>query len=325
MSIAIESQPIVGPMPDTPEWLAAREGTITASDLPAILGRSEYKTAQAVFLEKTGQLPPFEGNEFTRRGKRWERPILGDYVESRNCCAVYPMPLFFSPSLPCLGATPDAACLGEAKGGRIVDFEWVTAPITAEATGVEIKFSMSPARAMQLGEEDTDEIPDDWLLQVHGQMAVMGWQQVDVAVLLYGRLRIFAVPRNEDLIGIVESAAREMHERIRNDDPPEPDWTHPQTPTLIKALYGVREGVAVELPQESEALWTAYQGLGAEVKRLEAERESIKARVLAAMGESEIGTLSGIGLELVRQQVERKEHVVKACTFTTLRQRKLRI
>lgn len=319
--------PIAGPASLTPEWFESHRTHITATDIAPILGKSDYKTALDVFAEKTGRVKPFEGNEHTRRGQRYEPVILADYSEATGCNVITPLPLYVHPSLSFLAATPDAAAYDPAETGAknpLICGDRSVMPFYGSAYGVEAKFSMSPARAAALGEEGTDDIPDDWLLQTQTQMSVMGWPRVDLAVLLYGRLKIYPVARNDDLIAIIESAAKEMHERIEADDPPEPDWEHSQTPRLIKALYSIREGAVVELPQECEAFWAGYQSLGQDIKKLEADREAVKARLLHAMGEAEIGQLPGIGMELVRSAVERKEYVVKASTYTTFRGRKAR-
>jgi putative phage-type endonuclease len=307
-------KPIQGPASLTPEWYEAHRTHITATDIAPILGKSDYKTALDVFLEKTGKVAPFEGNEHTRRGQRYEPVILADYAEATGCVVENPLPLFIHPSLSFLAATPDA----RAKFGSVMN------PEPNECHGVETKFTMSADRALNLGDEGTDEIPDDWLLQTQTQMSVMGWQCVDLAVLLFGRLRIYPVQRNDALITIVESAAREMHERIKNDDPPEPSWEHEHTPSLIKSLYELREGVAVELPQECEAFYAAYVELGKDITARQKERDSATARLLYAMGDAEVGQLPGIGMELVRSTVNRNAYEVKASAYTTFRGRKAR-
>ncbi len=304
--------PLVGPDSHTPEWHEVHRTHITATDIPAILGRSEYKTAFDVFAEKTGLVAPFEGNEHTRRGTRYEPVILADYAEATGCTVETPMPLYFHPTATWLAATPDA----RAKFGSVM----VDGP--HDCHGVEAKLTMSRTRSHELGEEGTDEIPDDWLLQTQTQMSVMGWMRVDLAVLLYGRLKIYPVARNPELIAIIESAAREMHERIQADDPPELDWEHPQTPSLVKSLYGLKEGTSVELPEECEKFYTAYKDLGKKIKETKANREAVKARLLHAMGDNEIGVLPGIATELVRSTVKRKEYTVAASTYTTFRTRK---
>jgi len=306
--------PLVGPEPHTPEWYKVHRTHITATDIAPILGRSEYKTALDVFMEKTGKAAPFEGNEHTRRGQRYEPVILADYADKMGVEIKTHLPLYFHPLVNCLAATPDASVPKWGHGENPTEPEY----------GVEAKFSMSPARASGLGEEGTDDIPDDWLLQTQTQMSVMGWPRDDLAALLFGRLRIYPVLRNDDLIAIIESAANEMHERVLADDPPEPNWEHPQTARLVKSLYAVREGAVIDMPQECDAFFVAYQELGKDITARQKERDAIKARLLYAMGEAEIGRLPGIDMEVIRSTVERKEYVVAASTYTTFRGRKSR-
>ena len=299
------TQPLVGPMPLTPEWREARRHLITATDVAAILGQSEYRTALDVFAEKTGRVEPFAGNEATRRGTRYEPVILADYAEQVGAELRHPLPLIIHPTLACLGATPDAERLDD---GRLI----------------EAKLSMSPARARELGEEGTDHIPDDWHLQVQTQLACCERDTADLAVLLYGRLRVYTIQRHDVLIGIILDAAKEMAERVGGDDPPEPDWHHARTPALIRGLYDLRHGEAVMLPQPCEAVYAAYVDLGEQEKRLKAEREEAKARLLYALGDAEIGRLPGIGVELIRQEVNRKGYEVKETSFIQLRTRKVK-
>lgn len=299
------TEALAGPMPLTPEWHAVRRSLITASDMAAVLGQSEYKTALDVFAEKTGRVEPFAGNEATRRGQRYESVILADYAEQVGVELRHPLPLIIHPTLACLAATPDAERLDD---GRLV----------------EAKLSMSPARARELGEEATDQVPDDWHLQVQAQLACCQRETADLAVLLYGRLRIYTIQRHDILIAIILDAAREMAERIANDDPPEPDWHHARTPALIRSLYNLRHGEVVTLPQPCEALYAAYVELGDQEKRLKAERDEAKAMLLHALGDAEIGRLPGLGVELIRQEITRKAYEVKETSYVQLRTRKVK-
>jgi putative phage-type endonuclease len=295
--------PLIGPDPDTPEWYEAHRRIITATDIPAILGQSDYKTAHHVFLEKTGQLPPFEGNAHTRRGKRYEAAILADYSEQMGVTLKAPLPLYIHGRIPCLGATPDAQ--------------------RPDTDLVEAKLTMSPARAANLGEEGTDDIPTDWLLQTQTQMAVMGAQHDDLAVLIYGRLRVYHVTRNEDLISIIEAAAQEMAERIANDDPPEPNWEHPRTMELMRTLHGLADGRRVILSEETTRAWAEDQVLGDSIKIMKAQQDAAKARVLHAMGDAAFGTIDN-ERELVRKQVNRGGYTAKPASWIELREKKVK-
>jgi len=303
-------------MPLTPEWHEAHRTHITTTDIAPILGKSDYKTALDVFLEKTGRATLFEGNAATRRGQRYEPVILADYADAIGREVETPLPLFIHPRLHYLAATPDA---------RVLEWDHDQMLPALPEYGVEAKLTMSPARASALGEEGSDDIPDDWLLQTQTQMAVTGWLRVDLAVLLYGRLKIYPVFRNDALISIIECAAKEMHERIANDDPPEPNWQHERTPDLIKSLYELRSGSVVELPQECEAIFAAYKQVGKDITQLEKDRDMMRAKLLHAMGDFEIGRLPGIGMELVRKKIDRSEYTVAAATYTTLTNRKAKV
>lgn len=307
---------IRGPMPDTPEWHAARKQHITATDVAAILGQSDYKTPLDVFLEKTGRVAPFEGNVHTRRGKRYEGPILDDYAEDQAVTLEWPMPLLIHSTMAFLAATPDARRVSD---GNLV----------------EAKFSMSAARAAELGDEGTDAVPTDWLLQTQTQMAVSGAEFVDIAVLLYGRLRVYHVERNADLIGIIEAAAGEMHARILADDPPEPDYAHARARETINLLNGSKADGLVVLDDTLCELWAERQALKETIKRDETRVAEIDARVLHALGEAAAGAMPGSSYEISRS-ITRETYwtnadvdaaranlgQIKRRSYVTLRQRK---
>jgi putative phage-type endonuclease len=62
-------------------WYEFRKTHIGASDVPVILGISEYKSAHELWLEKTGQVEAFKGNWATERGKNAEKTIASLYED----------------------------------------------------------------------------------------------------------------------------------------------------------------------------------------------------------------------------------------------------
>ena len=236
----------LGPFPHTAGWYAEHRRILTATDMAAVLGFSDYKQALDVYREKKGLVEPFTGNEHTRRGQRYEPVILADYAEAAEARLDTPVPLLYHPTIDYLGATPDAEA--ENRDG--------------DHYGVEAKFSMSPKRAEQLGEDLSDWIPEDWMVQVQTQMACTGWKRVDLACLIYGRLRVFCCQRSEELIKQIEEAAGEMWERIANDDPPEPNWQHRNTPALMKAMHPGGSGLAIDVTEEMAAIWEKRAATG---------------------------------------------------------------
>ena len=64
------------------EWLEARSKGIGGSDAGTILGVNPYKGVYSLWAEKTGRTPDvFKGNEATRLGQAFERPIAEQYAK----------------------------------------------------------------------------------------------------------------------------------------------------------------------------------------------------------------------------------------------------
>jgi putative phage-type endonuclease len=69
----------------TPEWYQQRNGAITASDIPTVLGENSYKTPWALLVDKCdGNPKPFTGNEATRWGQHYEDIAIEKYSELYN-------------------------------------------------------------------------------------------------------------------------------------------------------------------------------------------------------------------------------------------------
>lgn len=63
------------------QFLEERQSYLGASDMAAILGVDDHKTALDLYNEKVGLVPPFEGNNQTKRGQRLEEVAAQEYVE----------------------------------------------------------------------------------------------------------------------------------------------------------------------------------------------------------------------------------------------------
>jgi putative phage-type endonuclease len=90
------------------EWLMQRKNYIGASDIPALLGESKWRTAGDVIADKTGIGSPFVDNVRTYWGRTSEQSILQGFSE---LCDLHLTPnnkLMFNPEVEGLAATPDA-------------------------------------------------------------------------------------------------------------------------------------------------------------------------------------------------------------------------
>ena len=64
--------PILPITQNTPEWHVWRAQGLGASDIPILYGKNPYMTEYQLWLQKTGQSSPLEGNAATEHGQREE-------------------------------------------------------------------------------------------------------------------------------------------------------------------------------------------------------------------------------------------------------------
>lgn len=253
------------------EWFAQRASIIGSSEAAKAVGMSEYGTPLQLYLEKTGQIEPFAGNEHTRRGRRYEPLIAEDWQElTGRKLRRYPCPMFIHPEHAGIAATPD---------GEIDDDE-----------GLEIKSTTFRMRK-KLGEQLSDDLPNDWVFQAQQQMAVMGWRVVHFCILVDLEPCVYKVDRNDGLIAMMISAELELLDRIKDRCPPEPTWAHASTPRLIREMNRTVNDSRIMLSDAGVAARMRYEMLAAEIKAREAEQEQLKARYEFEIGENFAGIL----------------------------------
>ncbi len=309
MIATAHAEPIAGPQSLTPEWFEARTKGIGSSESAKAIGLSDYGSQLELFAEKTGRKKPFAGNRACRRGKHHEALIAQDWQEINNqTLELYPAPLFIHPELPWMRATPD----GIINRKRLL----------------EIKFCGWRMKE-KFGDQGTDEIPTDYLIQAQHQMAVMGADAVDFAVLfeLDADPVAYLVERNDKLIERMISIEQEFWERIVRDDPPQPDWKHAGTPDLIKELYNVETGETVILKAEDADLWNEQAVIGKRISEEEKHRKLLRAQFAFKMGNAAIaifesGREGPIDLQVRRKKVDRKGYIVDPTSYIDIREKK---
>lgn len=244
----------------SPEWLAARSTGIGASEVAAAAGLSPYMTPLELYHRKRGELPPIEDNDAMRMGRLLEPVVKSEFCRVAEVTFVDPEPAMYRHARhdPII-ATPDA----------IID---ETTLFEAKTASWRMKGSW--------GEEDTDDVPPHYLCQCQQQMAVMGAELVHLAVLFDGaELKTFRVLRNDELISLLIAAALELWQRIQNGDPPEPTWTHPSTPKLIREIHGSIQDTRIELTAEEAELWSEYEALGAKQREIKERRDVLQEMI----------------------------------------------
>lgn len=310
--------PIPGPAPMSADWFALRTWNpdrephcvFGASEAAALCGLSNYLSTYELYLRKRGLIVEPEETEAMAFGKALESAILTEYAR-RNGYSLLPGGMWLHPKYPFISATPDAmACRSNTEEA------W---PVDAKNTGVQ-RFKAD------FGEEGTDDLPMDILMQAQQQMLVMGTPMQETPVLVGGnRLKVFRVQRNEDLCNGIIEAAVEMYDRLKRCDPPDPDFSHPGGLVgVMKKAFKLDPSESVFFGEDMEHKWAEYQRKGEEIKELEAERDEIKAEVLHRMGDAGVARFADAAIELVRQPRHRASYVVKESNYVVLMQRKVK-
>lgn len=283
--------------PDAPRdvWLEVRRQGIASSDAAAIVGLSPWGTPLDVWLEKRGLSAGKVATQAMHWGTRLEPVIADAYAERTGRTLEIPPKLIRCTYTPWL-----LASLDRVSDERIVELKTAR---TADGWG----------------EPGTDEIPEQYIVQVHHQMLVTGAELADVAVLIGGSdFRVYNVPRNESLIDSLFVREREFWATVQGDAAPDPDWAHAHTPRLIARMHGVADGSQVALPWEMAEEAIVYRSLGEQIKTAEERRDVAKAKILHAMGDAAFGLLPD-GSRCSRRLIRRRGFEVAPAEFYQFR------
>lgn len=257
---------------DRGAWLAARREGIGASDVPAILGVSDYTTAVHVFHDKRGDLVDDAG-EAALWGSLLEEPVAREWAR-RQRSVIQRVGLVARVDQPWALTTLDRQVL-ECPMDREVR--------TRCALEVKCRSAFKAYRWHA-------DVPDDVLAQAVWQMYVTGYDHIHVAVLLGGNeLKLTTVFREEQLeLHVVGAVIDFRHDHLLPGV--EPPWDLAKAQRLIDmdsllhpervgelTLDGIDE--VVEYARRSKAKSAATKALeesAATLRRLAAGKELIK-------------------------------------------------
>lgn len=284
------------------EWLAERKTGIGASEAAAVAGCSPWSTPLGVYFDKTGQVPneEREPTPWQKWGLKLEDQVANDYREESG------VPIEKAPQLMRYADWPVmlASCDYWVPGERVSDIKCV--------------FNN---RSQQFGEEGTDEIPPHYALQLQQQMAVAEVDQADLVCLFLGawKVKVYHVARKQDVIDNLLQIEQDFWQRVLNHDPPLPDFEHPTTLELLNSLDP--EGEITLLGDDALQLANQYEALGEFLSGSKKQRDAVKAKLIALMGDAPQGDLPD-GRTITRKKIHRKAHSVKASEFYDFRIKK---
>lgn len=250
------------------EWLAWRRTGIGGSDAAAVIGLNPFRSRIEVYADKMGMMPEKEDTESMRLGRDLE-----DYVAQRFC---------------------------EETGKKVRrnNFMWchdehrcmiadVDREIIGENAGLECKTTQAwGGKVIMKG-----EIPLTYYVQCMHYMAVMGYDRVYLAVLIFGKgFFHFTIERDEDEIAaLVAAEAAFWRDHVQAGISPDPDGSQ-SAEQAVDAIWGNRA-------QEDELLMFDFSNdmrelcdLAAAEKEIKRRKDAIKQRLQAALGEHMVGS-----------------------------------
>jgi putative phage-type endonuclease len=249
----------------TPAQIEERRNGIGGSDVPAVVGHNQYKTALDVYLEKIGEAQPADLSdcEAVHWGNVLEEPVAREYARREGVKVRRRTHAVVHPDLPFIRGNLDREVVGKRKV-------------------LEIKTTGFFA-GRELGDEGSDSVPDAWLCQVHHYMLATGFREADIAALIGGqRLKIFRIPFDQDLADmLIERLTWFWRECVEKRQPPPP-----QTAADLARLYPSDDGGTVTATPEIQKAIEGLREANARLKDLEAVRKGLEFSVKEHLGDA---------------------------------------
>ena len=246
------------------EWLKLRKRYIGGSDAASVCGLNEYQSPYALWCEKVGITPEFEGNERTRVGT-----YLEDYVAQRF----------------------------EEETGKKVrrsnfsfvndEYPWALADVDRFVVGEEAILECKTTSEMNKNLYRNGEYPNRFYVQVQHYMAVLGKQTAYLAVLIGNSdFKIFTIERNDEEIAALMEAEKQFSEWMESKTEPP---ANPADVDSIELAHPESNGVSIELFGQQNIM-RQFLELKSRIAELEKEADGIAAVLKQDMGDAEKGT-----------------------------------
>lgn len=283
----------------SPEHAARRRMGIGGSDAAAVLGLSAWASPLHVYLNKKGEWEQ-KDNSAMASGRILEHWIATAYEEQTG--------------------RPVNIPVQQVRQHAV--HEWMLASLDREAEdeGEEIIVELKAVGhdSDEWGEPGTDEVPPKYLIQGMHQLAVTGWKRCDIAAMFWpGELRVYQIHPNEAFIEKMIAIEADFWNLVKLDLQPAPDWSHPQTASLIKDCQRIQEKKELLLTWDETERAQRYVELGKLITELKAERETVQAQLVHALADAQIGLLPGGG-KIKCNTVHNKGYTVDPFSFMTM-------
>ena len=246
------------------EWLdLRRELGIGGSESGSVVGFNPYKSAYALWAEKTKKIPEFEGNLITEVGSYLE-PFVAELFERETGKKV-------------------------RRKNRILvntDYPWAFADVDRLVVGEKALLEIKTTNSLpNMRKFKNGEYPESWYCQITHYLAVSGLEKAYLAVLIGCReFKVFEIERDEDEIAALMGAEEKFWNNVKTNTPPVADGLK-STSEAISAIYPDSNGDIVSLMAYETDLMQ-YLALKTQIEALEEQQKQMANRVKAFMKEA---------------------------------------
>lgn len=288
---------------DRDEWLRRRAVDLTASDIGAVAGVDEHRTALRVFLEKSGQAIANPENDAMRRGRWLEPAVIAAVREEHADWDVKPARVYLRDGELRLGATPDALVLDPARSG---------------VGNLQLKVVARPVFERDWAD---GQVPLKFQLQTltEAMLADAEWCAVAALVIdVYSaELVIRDVPRHAAAEARIRRMAEVFWNMVASGSAPAPNYAHDGE--LIKQLYAKAGGAPKDLSGDERVAQLCEEQLSWSRRKHNAEAalETVNAELCAILGNAERAEHPDFNISWKLQS--RKETLLPATSFRVLR------
>ncbi len=232
--------------------IANRKKGVGASEAGIVMGLNENVSPYQLWLIKTGRAEHADLSDVPQVywGSMHEEPIAQHYAKVMNCKVRRVTNTLFHKEHSFMLCHLDRKIEGLAKI-------------------LECKFAMFAKD--QWGESGSDIVPLAYIVQVQYQLAVTGYEEADLAVLIGGYdFRVYHFKRDEELIAKIIEEVSEFWKCVETDTPP------PLRDRTDAALaYPLANGDFKVAEPEVVKIVDEFRVVRAEAKKLDEERERL--------------------------------------------------
>ena len=250
------------------EWLKIRSGYIGGSDAGAVIGLDDYKSPYALWSEKTGKVPAFEGNTITEVGSFLEEYVAKRFEKETGKKVYRSNVTYVNSKYPWACADVD----------RLVGKE--DAILEIKTTG-----SYEYMRMIQSGQP----VPKWWAQMIH-YMAVLEKKKAYLAVLMDCReFKILEFDFSQEEADALMAAEEAFWQHVTEDTPPAIDGMDSTIDALNEVFPASEAGTEMDLTGCAVDL-ALMDECTKQINSLKKTKADAQARIMATMGTAERGS-----------------------------------